>query len=59
MNFVDDYNRMCWVYLPKYKSQAFETFKKFRVWIQNDSQYPIGSLHTDNGREYTYNEFES
>jgi hypothetical protein len=59
MSFIDDYTRMCWVYLLKDKSQAFETFKKFHVWIQNEAQSHIGSLHTDNGREYTSNEFEN
>jgi hypothetical protein len=29
MSFIDDYTRMCWVYLLKDKSQAFETFKIF------------------------------
>jgi transposase InsO family protein len=59
MTFIDDYTRMCWGYLLKDKSQAFETFKNFHVWIQNEVQSRIGSLHTDNGREYTSNEFES
>jgi transposase InsO family protein len=59
MSFIDDYTRMCWVYLLKDKSQAFETFKIFHVWIQNEAQSRIGSLHTDNGKEYTSNEFES
>jgi hypothetical protein len=59
MNFIDDYTRMCWLYLIKEKSQYFETFKIFHVWIQNETQSRIGSLRTDNGREYTSNEFES
>jgi transposase InsO family protein len=59
MYFIDDYTRMCWVYLLKDKSQAFETFKKFHVWIQNEARSCIGSLRTDNGREYTSNEFEN
>jgi hypothetical protein len=37
MYFIDGYTRMCWVYLLKDKSQAFETFKIFHVWIQNES----------------------
>jgi hypothetical protein len=44
MTFIDDYTRMCWLYLPKDKSQAFETFKNFHVWIQNEAQSCIGSL---------------
>ena len=41
MNFIYDYTRMCWVYLLKDKSQAFETFKNFKVWIQNEAQSRI------------------
>jgi hypothetical protein len=37
MTFIDDYTMMCWVYLLKDKSQTFETFKKFHVWIQNEA----------------------
>jgi hypothetical protein len=57
MNFIDDYTIMCLVYLLKDKSQAFETFTNFHVWIQNEAQPCIGSLCTDNGRENTSNEF--
>jgi hypothetical protein len=37
ITFIDDYTKMCWMYLLKDKSQAFETFKKFHVWIQNEA----------------------
>ena len=50
MTFIDDYNRMCWVYLLKNKSGAFQTFKNFHAWMENDAQTHIGSLHTDNGK---------
>jgi hypothetical protein len=59
MSFIDYYTRMCWVYFLKEKSQAFETSKIFHVRIQNETHSCIGSLCTDNGREYTSNEFES
>ena len=29
MTFIDDFMRMCWVYLLKAKSQAFDTFRNF------------------------------
>ena len=58
MTFIDDYTRMCWVYLLKNKSDAFQTFKNFHKWIENDAQSHIGSIRTDNGKEYTSNEFE-
>jgi hypothetical protein len=47
---IDDYTGMCWVYLLKDKSQSFETFKIFHVWIQNEAQSHIGPLRTNNGR---------
>jgi hypothetical protein len=49
MNFIDDYTRMSWVYLLKNKSQAFENFKKFHMYIKNETQSCIGTLRTDNG----------
>jgi transposase InsO family protein len=58
VNFIDDYTRMCWVYLLKPKSQAFETFKIFHLWIENEAQSRIDTLSIDNGGEYTSNEFE-
>eukprot|EP00253_Pinus_taeda_P015766 PITA_15766 len=50
---------MCWVYLLKNKSDAFQTFKNFHKWIENDAQSHIGSIRTNNGKEYTSNEFEN
>ena len=58
MTFVDDYSRMCWAYLLKTKSEAFQTFKNFHVWIENLAQARLGTFHFDNGKEYTSNEFE-
>jgi hypothetical protein len=59
LNFIDDYTRMCWVYLLKYKSQGFKTFENFHVWIENEVQSCINTLRIDNGGEYTSNKFES
>jgi transposase InsO family protein len=58
MIFIDDYTCMCWVYLLKHKSQTFETFKNFHVWIENEEQTHIGTLRTNNGGKYISNEFE-
>lgn len=58
MTFIDDYTRMCWVYLLKDKSQVFSTFRNFHLWIKNETQLNIGTLRTDNGGEYTSHEFK-
>jgi len=56
MTFIDNYTRMCWVFLLRERYQAFETFNNFYVWINNEGQTQIGSLPSDNGGEYTSNE---
>ena len=50
MTFIDDYTKMCWVYLLKNKYDSFQTFKNFHAWIEKDAQTYIGSLRTDNGK---------
>ena len=58
MTFIDDYSRMCWVYLLKTKSEAFQTFKNFHEWIDNQAQARIGTFRFDNGKEGTSNKFQ-
>jgi hypothetical protein len=57
IDFTNDYIGMWWVYLLKHKSQSFETFKNFHVWIENEAQSNISTLHNDNGGKYTSIEF--
>ena len=49
---------MTWVYFLKKKSEAFEKFKTFHQLIENDVKENIGTLRTDNGGEFTSNEFK-
>ena len=49
---------MTWVYFLKQKSEAFEKFKNFRQLIENEVMEKIDTLRTDNGREFTSNEFK-
>ena len=58
VTFVDDYTRCCSVYFMKQKSEVFDKFKEFEARASNDSGERIGTLRTDNGGEYTSNEFE-
>ena len=58
VTFVDNSSRMCWVYLLKTKSEAFQTFKNFHAWIENQAQALIGTFQFDNGKEYTSNELK-
>jgi hypothetical protein len=37
ITFVDDFSRKFWVYFLKYKSDVFETFKKFKAMVENEN----------------------
>jgi transposase InsO family protein len=55
--FIDDHNRMKWVYFLKEKFEYFEKIVNFQHMIQNETRENIASLRTDNGGEFTSTEF--
>lgn len=55
--FIDDYTRMCWVYFIKLKSEVFTVFQRFNALVENQSSLLIKCLRSDNGTEYTSNQF--
>ncbi|GJT32633.1 retrovirus-related pol polyprotein from transposon TNT 1-94 [Tanacetum coccineum] len=56
--FIDDYTRMCWVYFLSSKASVFSIFKSFKKLVEVQSGNTLRILRTDNGGEYTSNEFE-
>ncbi|KAE8667244.1 hypothetical protein F3Y22_tig00112428pilonHSYRG00010 [Hibiscus syriacus] len=58
VSFIDDYSRTCWVHLIKKKLDVFSTFKNFKVRVELDSGNKIKCFRTDNGGEYTSEEFD-
>ncbi|KAE8673308.1 hypothetical protein F3Y22_tig00111794pilonHSYRG00058 [Hibiscus syriacus] len=58
VSFIDDYSRRCWVYPIKKKSDVFSTFKNFKARVELDSGNKIKCFRTDNGGEYTNEEFD-
>ncbi|GJU92725.1 retrovirus-related pol polyprotein from transposon TNT 1-94 [Tanacetum coccineum] len=58
VSFIDDYSRRCWVYPIKKKSDVFEVFKVYKARVELDSGTKIKCLRTDNGGEYTGDEFD-
>jgi hypothetical protein len=58
MLLIDDYTRMTWVSFLKNKSEAFEKFKAFKALVENETDLKIKCLRSDNGGEFTSNEFE-
>nr|GEU62815.1 retrovirus-related Pol polyprotein from transposon TNT 1-94 [Tanacetum cinerariifolium] len=59
VSFIDDYFKRCWVYPIKQKSDVFEVFKVYKAGIELDSGKKIKCLRTDNGCEYTGDEFDT
>jgi transposase InsO family protein len=58
MLFIDDYIRMTWVTFLKNKLEAFEKIKTFTILVENETDLKIKCLRSDNGGEFTANEFE-
>ncbi|GJW27479.1 ribonuclease H-like domain, reverse transcriptase, RNA-dependent DNA polymerase [Tanacetum coccineum] len=54
---VDDYSRYMWAYFLKSKDQAFDTFKEYKKSIENELRTTLKMLRTDQGGEFTSNEF--
>ncbi|GJW32046.1 gag-pol polyprotein [Tanacetum coccineum] len=49
----------CWVYPIKKKSDVFEVFKVYKARVEFNSRKKIKCLRTDNGGEYTGDEFDT
>ena len=46
-----------WIYFLKKKDEVFERFKEFKDLVENLSENKIKILRSDNGGEFTSNEF--
>ena len=57
ITFIDDFSIKIWVYFLKYKSEAFEIFKKFKALVEKQGGHYIKVLSTIRGGEYILNEF--
>ncbi|KAL0331734.1 UNVERIFIED_CONTAM: Retrovirus-related Pol polyprotein from transposon TNT 1-94 [Sesamum angustifolium] len=54
---IDDHSRYGYVYLMRYKSEAFVRFKEFRLDVENQTGRKIKTLRSDRGGEYISGEF--
>ena len=58
MMFIDDFSRMAWVVFLKEKSKSFDKFKSFKTLVENEIEAKIKCLRSDNGGEFTSDEFD-
>ncbi|GKB47167.1 retrovirus-related pol polyprotein from transposon TNT 1-94 [Tanacetum coccineum] len=58
LSIVDDYSRRVWVYIPRFKHEAFEKFKEWKQLVENQTRRTVKKLRTDNGLEFCNREFK-
>jgi transposase InsO family protein len=59
LTIIDNYSCKVWPYFLKDKSEAFSTFKEWKVMIKNQTEKKVKKLRTDNGMEFCSNEFKA
>ena len=52
VTFIDDYLEYCFVIPIHAKSDIFDTFKQFKVFAENQTEWHIKTLQDDKGGEY-------
>ena len=58
LTFIDDKSRYVWVYFLQHKSQVFEKFCEWKAMVEKATGKKLKAIRTDNGGEFTSNEFE-
>ena len=59
ITYIDGYTKACWVHLMLNKSDQFSCFKQFQVCAERQAGTKITQFHSDNGGEYTSNDFKN
>ncbi|KAL5745542.1 hypothetical protein ACOSP7_026688 [Xanthoceras sorbifolium] len=57
VTFIDDSTRKVWVYFLKKKSEVFDTFRKWKAMVENETGLKIKRLRSDNRGEYRDSRF--
>ena len=56
--FIDYFSQKTWIYFLKNKDEVFSKFKEFKALIKNHTKKKIKTFRSDNGEEFTSNEFK-
>nr|GEZ28521.1 retrotransposon protein, putative, Ty1-copia subclass [Tanacetum cinerariifolium] len=51
LSIADDYSRRVWVYILRFKHEAFEKFKEWKQLVENQTERTVKKLRTDNAIE--------
>lgn len=52
ISFDDDFTRYCWIFPLTLKSDAFNTFKHFKLLFEKQFSFPIKAIQSDIGGEF-------
>nr|CAN63433.1 hypothetical protein VITISV_033829 [Vitis vinifera] len=55
--FIDDFTRFCWIYFLTCKSEVADVFLRYKAMVENQSEYRIKVIRSNNGTEYTSEKF--
>ena len=55
--FIDDYSKLCYVYLLHSKDEVFEKFKIYKAEVENQCGTKIKRLRSDRGGEYYFPDY--
>ncbi|GJW81427.1 retrovirus-related pol polyprotein from transposon TNT 1-94 [Tanacetum coccineum] len=58
LSIVDDYSKRVWVYILRFKHEAFGKFKEWKQLVENQTGRTVKKLRTDNGLECCNREFK-
>ena len=58
LNFLDHHTHYCWVYPLERKNQVLACFMEWKAEVDNQCDQQLKTFRTDNGGEYTSNEFQ-
>lgn len=59
ISFIDHFSHHTRTFAIRYKNEAFEKFKEYKAWAENQTGRTIRKFRTDGGLEYCCSEFES
>ena len=59
VTFIDDCTRFVWVYLMKTKDEVYQIFREWKSAVEIQTGKKVKGLRSDNGGEYTSDQFKS
>ncbi|KAL2233631.1 UNVERIFIED_CONTAM: Retrovirus-related Pol polyprotein from transposon TNT 1-94 [Sesamum indicum] len=57
LSIIDNFSRKVFVFLMKHKSEVFDKFKNWKIFVENQTGKKLKSLRTDNGLEFCNKNF--